>query len=680
MENATERPRFRNDLVAQPVEEEGVRYVDVTDPNSGSTFRFYDVEYSIACAMDGARDLGGLAEWTRAELGIETSPDELASVVSTLADLGYLEAAHEAAAPNGNGGAVAAAAAASDGAELELGPSGASAFGSPVPEAVDDAPSLELGQPGLGDAAPAEETPEEIEAPSLELGDPGAAAAVTLEADEASLEPTLEPELEAALEPALEIEAPPPEAPAAEAAAPAKPTGDELSFAGLMDDDAAATRPVAMPAIAAPPPEPTPTLRRQSTGPVGDEVGDDEPTQLPGAMVEDDDEDVSVDLSAHLSLDRDEVKEAVRASKVMMVPEIPKELLEEVESTPPPEPEPAAESLKAEEDLAELAQSAQAAMPLPPPPEVVKPPVTPAIPLPSSPPVARPIEPTRAPAATAKKKSSGSLVLLLVLLLAAGAVAVWKFVLSPSDDDKGYGKPAAGQGKGTQPTPPDPKKQPDPTPKKDPRTPAAPPSAKLVVEVSAGADVTAEAEGTIAWLAPAGPVKAGQEIAKLDGYKKWEGKVRSAQSELERHQKKLEKAKADNHAANIAHYTEQVPLDEQVLADAKKELAKLVLVAPFDGELEPVATRGSKVAAGDVVARVGGGAPALVATFDAGDAAASYKPESPCQIAAKGDPNKQSACVVESVDRGKVTVRVVSTPGSPSLAGGDEVVLLPAKK
>jgi hypothetical protein len=41
--------------------------------------------------MDGARDLDRLAEWTRAELGIEASTDELESVVNTLAELGYLE-------------------------------------------------------------------------------------------------------------------------------------------------------------------------------------------------------------------------------------------------------------------------------------------------------------------------------------------------------------------------------------------------------------------------------------------------------------------------------------------------------------------------------------------------------------------------------------------------------------
>src|SRR5262249_40884299 len=94
MENtqeATDRPRFRADLVAQPIEEEGVRYVDVTDPASGQTFRFYDVEYSIACAMDGDRDVQNLIDWTLTELGIEASHEELVSVINTLADLGYLE-------------------------------------------------------------------------------------------------------------------------------------------------------------------------------------------------------------------------------------------------------------------------------------------------------------------------------------------------------------------------------------------------------------------------------------------------------------------------------------------------------------------------------------------------------------------------------------------------------------
>ena len=53
----TARPRFRTDLVAEPVEEGGHRYIDIVDPDTGNGFRFYDVEYSLACAMDGERDL-----------------------------------------------------------------------------------------------------------------------------------------------------------------------------------------------------------------------------------------------------------------------------------------------------------------------------------------------------------------------------------------------------------------------------------------------------------------------------------------------------------------------------------------------------------------------------------------------------------------------------------------------
>lgn len=86
-----EKPRFRHDLVARPLEDAGVFYVDVSDPDSGRQFRFYDVEYSIACAMDGDRNIASLVEWTKAELGVETTPAELKSVVTTLAGLGYLD-------------------------------------------------------------------------------------------------------------------------------------------------------------------------------------------------------------------------------------------------------------------------------------------------------------------------------------------------------------------------------------------------------------------------------------------------------------------------------------------------------------------------------------------------------------------------------------------------------------
>jgi hypothetical protein len=88
---ATDRPYFRTDLVSRPIEDAGHRFIEVTDPDSGHSFRFYEIEYAIACAMDGERDVDGLVDWARIELGLEPSSDELRTVISTLGELGYLE-------------------------------------------------------------------------------------------------------------------------------------------------------------------------------------------------------------------------------------------------------------------------------------------------------------------------------------------------------------------------------------------------------------------------------------------------------------------------------------------------------------------------------------------------------------------------------------------------------------
>src|SRR5262245_44879706 len=95
-----DRPCFRTDLVAQPILDAGPRYVDGTDPGSGRTFRFYEVEYWLACAMDGRRNVSELADWALDELGLQASADELNSVIGTLADLGYLEGQEGAAISN----------------------------------------------------------------------------------------------------------------------------------------------------------------------------------------------------------------------------------------------------------------------------------------------------------------------------------------------------------------------------------------------------------------------------------------------------------------------------------------------------------------------------------------------------------------------------------------------------
>ena len=67
---AMARPRFRQDLVAELVEEQGQRFIDVGDPETGNLFRFYEIEYSLACAMDGERDVAGIVQWAQEELGL----------------------------------------------------------------------------------------------------------------------------------------------------------------------------------------------------------------------------------------------------------------------------------------------------------------------------------------------------------------------------------------------------------------------------------------------------------------------------------------------------------------------------------------------------------------------------------------------------------------------------------
>lgn len=88
---AFERPRFRQDLLAEAIEEHGAKFIDVMDPDSGNVFRFYEVEFSLACAMDGERDVAGIVRWAAEELGVTPSANEVRSVIATLGDLGYLD-------------------------------------------------------------------------------------------------------------------------------------------------------------------------------------------------------------------------------------------------------------------------------------------------------------------------------------------------------------------------------------------------------------------------------------------------------------------------------------------------------------------------------------------------------------------------------------------------------------
>ena len=88
MQATTDRPRFRQDLVAEPIEDGATRFIDVLDPDSGVLFRFFEVEYSLACAMDGQRDVAGIVKWAEEELGLKANANEVRNVISTLGNLG----------------------------------------------------------------------------------------------------------------------------------------------------------------------------------------------------------------------------------------------------------------------------------------------------------------------------------------------------------------------------------------------------------------------------------------------------------------------------------------------------------------------------------------------------------------------------------------------------------------
>src|SRR4051794_32150445 len=87
---AEERPRFRRDLVARPIEADGVAYVETTDPRTGVAFRFYAIEHAVAEAFDG-RPLPEVIDAVRERSGLELTLDQVAAFARRLTELGFLE-------------------------------------------------------------------------------------------------------------------------------------------------------------------------------------------------------------------------------------------------------------------------------------------------------------------------------------------------------------------------------------------------------------------------------------------------------------------------------------------------------------------------------------------------------------------------------------------------------------
>jgi multidrug efflux pump subunit AcrA (membrane-fusion protein) len=83
-------PRFRQNLIASAAEADGVAVVDVSDPDTGNNFRFYDFEYQLALQLNG-QPIGEVTAWASATYGVDLTPDGIGEFAGRLAELGFLE-------------------------------------------------------------------------------------------------------------------------------------------------------------------------------------------------------------------------------------------------------------------------------------------------------------------------------------------------------------------------------------------------------------------------------------------------------------------------------------------------------------------------------------------------------------------------------------------------------------
>jgi hypothetical protein len=589
-----DRPRFRQDLIAETVEHHGARFIDVMAPEGNDVFRFYEVEYSLACGMDGERDVAGIVKWAQDELGMTPSLHEVRTVIATLGELGFIE-------------------------------SGAS-------DAADAAPEPELAYGAVAD-------------------------------------------------------------PAARAARPT-PSGFDLGAAGADHGDtergAALPPELALGAAGAPrPARPTPQALDAALGTLG------------AAGLESDASDVSVDLSDHIAVRPDDVKEAVRASRVMSAVEPPPDLggpleviqdpptapasafdaptvaripdpamLAELTPRPPPsiarpEPGPSARTSDAvrAQDLPTAdtirvgkTQLRAPATPVKPPVELPAAPVTVKVDKPMPPPTAR---------------TGMSPLLLVVLILAVlGAVVffAWKYVLErPAIDVDTSSAPVPAPVKPAPPPPPPP-----------------PPTAKIALETPDPEDVKAMRQGVIESISASDtPVKETEVIAKLKGNKPLEAQVNAMTNDLTRQHALLDaaakvfdtahaagnKARETAAQAEVAERRKLIANKESALNAKRADLDTYQVRAPKNGTFVPVARPNAPVAADAVIGKLQR-EPIPVATFKLGNTR-SFAGNGSVEIAIhKGE--QRVTCTVADVQADSVKV---VCPVDPDLTEGLEVAL-----
>src|SRR5579863_6815316 len=111
---AKSTPRFRKELPAAATEAEGVPGVQVTDPETGTSFTFYEFEYDLAHQLDGRQDYDEVIAWAVANYQTALTSEGIDEFVAKLEELGFLEGGAEGSAPAMSGLAGAAGSAPAD--------------------------------------------------------------------------------------------------------------------------------------------------------------------------------------------------------------------------------------------------------------------------------------------------------------------------------------------------------------------------------------------------------------------------------------------------------------------------------------------------------------------------------------------------------------------------------------
>lgn len=666
MDTAQSLPRFRTDLIAQPIDEAGQHFVDVTDPDSGKMFRFYEVEYSIATAMNGQRDIAGLANWADTELGLQPSPDEVKSVIDTLAELGYLDTVPLAPvidsfddAFDDDPGLAPAGASPMDAEpmsdpdlglpeldDLSLGSAGVSGLSTdtemPAPA------ELELGLAGgtLGQSRRDGNEEATFVAPSLSLGKAGNEAVREPGGQVTGLGSDHEDDVPTMIKGAEELVG-------GASNAPSRPSDPGI-----------------------PPRPPTdlpPEATLQPVGSANDE--DDGPTHLPAPATDFDDE-MSVDLSEHMQLGPDALKEAVRQSQMIAIPS-PEELAKaaaEAERPPkpaPPLPGPSIDELKAKP-------------PTPPPPSIEPTELPSKVASISKPPIAKPStafedESSQPLPGTSSSSSSGRLIaLVLVLLLVVAAGLVYMLDLFGIRARLGLEEKNAA-----------PVEQPKPVVKK-PVTPPVPkklklPSAKLMEGEVVKTDVTSAKKGVLATLIASGTeIEMGDELGTYKGGQAFVSSIKRVTARLDHYQGKLDKAKAKvadaEKAGNavaakaaqkdVSRFEKKVAEKQGKIDSDNAKLDEFRIKSSAGGTFETTLESGAKVGEGDVIGTLAG-KPILAATFELPKGKKLAKGDE-VEVVSKSDDKKRLGCQVTGVEGAKATVECPSDEG---LSASDEVVL-----